>query len=364
MADCDHPGCDGDDNLPNQCNFCSGRFCADHRLPEKHYCIPEKPTQESSPDFRKADAEGQDDDTLTSVSTEHDYPPTRSPNSPSSTEAPTSRSPPVQTKTESEPEANGGPPAATQVRNGLAQMWSQAAFRMRRLRYYCWRTVGIAWTLTKYAALLALVAAIATVTLSTFAPAALNALPGGGSPVGTVDVGDVGSGVGTNSTATPMASETGAATTESTKRERIEAEVHTKINNRREKYDLESVEKDDTLRQIARSHSRDMAERGYFAHESPDGDTFEDRYREAGYECRVNTGSGRYLTGGENIWMMETRSDSPAAEEIAKRAVQDWMASSGHRRNVLTEEWNNMGIGVYIYETVNIEAIYITQNFC
>lgn len=164
----------------------------------------------------------------------------------------------------------------------------------------------------------------------------------------------------TTATSTPTAT----ATNDSTKRERIETAVHEKINDRREKYDLRQVERDDALREIARSHSRDMADQGYFDHESPDGDTFEDRYREAGYECRANTGGERYLTGGENIWMMQTRSESPAADEIAKRAVQDWMASTGHRENILTAAWDDMGIGVYIFETVNIEAIYVTQNFC
>ena len=30
--------CDGDEELPNRCNYCNGVFCVERRLPESHDC--------------------------------------------------------------------------------------------------------------------------------------------------------------------------------------------------------------------------------------------------------------------------------------------------------------------------------------
>jgi uncharacterized protein YkwD len=106
-----------------------------------------------------------------------------------------------------------------------------------------------------------------------------------------------------------------------------------------------------------------MAQQGFFAHESPSGETFQDRYDQFGYNCRVPTGDGRYATGGENIWMM-TASTEPSADVIASNAVRGWMESPSHRRNILRPYWDDMGIGVYILETGGRVEIYATQNFC
>jgi uncharacterized protein YkwD len=50
--------------------------------------------------------------------------------------------------------------------------------------------------------------------------------------------------------------------------------------------------------------------------------------------------------------------------EIAQAAVDSWMNSPEHRRNILRPQWDDMGIGVYILENSRETAIYVTQNFC
>ena len=52
----------------------------------------------------------------------------------------------------------------------------------------------------------------------------------------------------------------------------------------------------------------------------------------------------------------------PPEEAIATQFVDMWMNSDGHRQNILTERWNNEGIGVY-YDSEDGE-VYATQNFC
>lgn len=151
----------------------------------------------------------------------------------------------------------------------------------------------------------------------------------------------------------------------------VERYVHQTVNEERTDRGLEALEFDDDLQEIARAHSEDMAEREYFAHVDPDGNTFEDRYAAHGYECRAYTGDGYYYTGGENLAMtyvdQPVQTDSGAVakhtdeRELADGIVDQWMNSDDHRENLLAEHWNNEGIGIYVTED---DEVYATQNFC
>ncbi len=151
----------------------------------------------------------------------------------------------------------------------------------------------------------------------------------------------------------------------------LERRIHELINRERKARGLSRLRWNDSLSRIARNHSRDMAERGYFAHVSPDGNGFQDRYREAGYVCAIPQGLTVYA-GAENIFL-NNRYDSittmngreivdwNTAEKIADTTVQGWMDSPGHRRNILEPVWRSEGIGVFLAPD---DSIYITQNFC
>ena len=151
----------------------------------------------------------------------------------------------------------------------------------------------------------------------------------------------------------------------------LEKGIHDRINRERRKNGLSPLVWDDRLASIARNHSADMGQRGYFSHESPEGQDFSFRYREAGFGCRIRAGMVIHL-GGENIFQnnrydtMTTvnghaRYDWNSEEQIAESTVQGWMHSTGHRRNILTPHWQREGIGVYFTPK---NKIYITQNFC
>jgi len=53
--------------------------------------------------------------------------------------------------------------------------------------------------------------------------------------------------------------------------------------------------------------------------------------------------------------------DWSSEERIARAAVEGWMASPGHRANILTAHWKREGIGLVIAPD---RKVYITQNFC
>lgn len=106
------------------------------------------------------------------------------------------------------------------------------------------------------------------------------------------------------------------------------------------------------LTTFARSHSEDMATRGYFSHDTPEGLTPRERASIKGVSCwqmSENIYAGSLNRGYTN-------------EELAQRAVESWMGSTGHRRNILDPLSSRAGVGVAISD--RREEILFTQVFC
>jgi uncharacterized protein YkwD len=108
------------------------------------------------------------------------------------------------------------------------------------------------------------------------------------------------------------------------------------INREREGSGESPLAANARLEQIAQSHSQDMASADYFDHTGPHGDSPVSRMRAAGYL----SGSVRGYEIGENIawgtlWLATPRS-----------IVAGWMASPGHRANILDGHFRDTGIGV------------------
>jgi uncharacterized protein YkwD len=137
--------------------------------------------------------------------------------------------------------------------------------------------------------------------------------------------------------------------------------IHSEVNDRRRQHGREPLEYRSSLEAVATAHSEDMVGRGYFAHTDPDGETVEDRYENAGVDCRA---------GGENIAKSyyKTRIEGgkyyDSEGELAKGVVDQWMDSDGHRENILRTQFSQEGIGVAITDEDGNTAVYVTQNFC
>jgi uncharacterized protein YkwD len=91
---------------------------------------------------------------------------------------------------------------------------------------------------------------------------------------------------------------------------------------------------------VARGHSIDMLQRGYFAHETPEGRTPFDRMRDGGV---------RFTVAGENLALAPT----------VTLAHQGLMGSPGHRANILRPEFTRVGIGAAVADGRRM----FTQNF-
>ena len=88
----------------------------------------------------------------------------------------------------------------------------------------------------------------------------------------------------------------------------------------------------------AQEHSSDMAARDYFAHTTPEGATFDERIKTAGYP----------LPGAENI---------ARGQKNAEQVMKDWMNSAGHKANILNCQLKVIGVGL------DTNGFYWTQDF-
>ncbi|WET83395.1 CAP domain-containing protein [Amycolatopsis sp. QT-25] len=118
----------------------------------------------------------------------------------------------------------------------------------------------------------------------------------------------------------------------------LAAQVVDLVNAERAEAGCSPVSNESRLTAAAQGHSDDMSARNYFSHTTPEGVTFDQRIRAAGYD----------KPGAENI----AKGQSNAAKVMAA-----WMNSEGHRANILNCKLKKIGVGV------NTKGMYWTQNF-
>jgi len=114
----------------------------------------------------------------------------------------------------------------------------------------------------------------------------------------------------------------------------FEADIFAGINAERVAVGLPALQLDPNLVTVARERSNDMAQKGYFAHVSPTGETaftIMDRY------------GIPYAWAGENL----ARNNYPDDESVAV-TMRDWMASQGHRDNILNPHYSTVGVGAAV----------------
>jgi uncharacterized protein YkwD len=128
----------------------------------------------------------------------------------------------------------------------------------------------------------------------------------------------------------------GATPAKAAKRTLVLATLCT-LNAQRERYGLRALELNKRLSRAARRHARDMVRRDYFGHNTLGGGTFVDRIRRSGY-----LRGARSWTVGENIAWGTHRHSAPRV------ITRMWMASAGHRANILNASFREVGIGVAI----------------
>ena len=136
----------------------------------------------------------------------------------------------------------------------------------------------------------------------------------------------------------------------------LESGVLGEINALRRAHGLVPLKLNNKLTAAADYHSKQMAAKGIFSHNSPDGSAFWKRvqrfYPAANY---------RYWSVGENlVWA------SP--EMDAKYALELWLGSPEHKKNLLTARWREVGLSA-VHVTAapgdfsGLDVTILTANF-
>jgi len=129
---------------------------------------------------------------------------------------------------------------------------------------------------------------------------------------------------------------------------RLESRLLTLTNEARAAEGLAPLAPSAILAQAARHHAEEMARLGYFSHVSPTPGR-------GSPEERVRLMGGTHAMLGENLADVSARD-----LDAANRIVDGWMASPGHRTNLLHTAWTHVGFG--LAEHTNGRA-YVAQVF-
>lgn len=108
------------------------------------------------------------------------------------------------------------------------------------------------------------------------------------------------------------------------------------VNRERAERDLGKLKPVGVLDQVAAAYAKRMVRERFFDHTSPDGATFVTRIKRTSY-----------LRGDLKRWSVaENLAWATGGLATPTKVVQGWMHSSGHRRNILTGRFTELGLGV------------------
>jgi uncharacterized protein YkwD len=113
----------------------------------------------------------------------------------------------------------------------------------------------------------------------------------------------------------------------------LEAQVLAELNAIRRKHGLVPLKLSKPLSAAADAHSKAMGAHGFFDHDSRDGTEFWERVRRF------------YGPAGHRSWSVGENLLWSSGNLEAKAALRMWMGSAGHRKNILTARWREIGLG-------------------
>lgn len=386
MTGCDECG-EGDDKLAYTCNYCSGSYCSQHRLPENHQYPGLSIATSQGPDFRgivdtdtgllgKIFGETEQED---AIAREH-HPGKKDYKSDITTEPPNTTS---YTPDSSSPDVNpdgsiaheDSPNEHTSTRENrlhragttilsLGILVVSFPFRVlanlpqylnafnRWLAQLLGSLYGIAKTL----------APIAVILLGAFFVAGLI-----GTGIPAID--------DTSSHASDRLSSLANSSSDDGMNETLVQEEFAKqLNSERQSRGLNPLITSQILRAMGSEHAENMREHDYIGHVQPDGTTIEDRYRDRGLlpKCRLSAGDGKYYDGAENaagahIDELVTHPGTSESfyidteSELAAFLLDSWMTSDGHRKVLLLDSAKEIGLGIAISDS---GRVYAALEFC
>ena len=132
----------------------------------------------------------------------------------------------------------------------------------------------------------------------------------------------------------------------------LETGVLSEINAFRTQHGLPRLHLNAQLSRAARAHSVQMGKAGYFGHDSEDGAPFWLRI-----QAFYRSTPWRFWSVGENLlWS--------APDVDAHRALELWLGSPEHRRNLMSPRWREVGVSAVhvnaapgVYEGLDVTIV-------
>ncbi|HEY8774294.1 MAG TPA: CAP domain-containing protein [Gaiellaceae bacterium] len=132
----------------------------------------------------------------------------------------------------------------------------------------------------------------------------------------------------------------------------LQAQVLVAINELRREHGLRELQLNGALSRAALGHSFSMAKHGFFSHSGWNGSPFWQRIK-PNYRPHPTS----YWSVGENmLWA--------SGDMSADQAIEMWLASPEHRKNLLTPAWREVGLGAVralsapgVYEGLDVTII-------
>ena len=123
------------------------------------------------------------------------------------------------------------------------------------------------------------------------------------------------------------------------------------LNQQRTAAGAAALTENGRLTRASTAYSRRMIAEAFFDHEAPDGTTLVERLARAGYDVDA------VPVVGENIGWGESTLATPRA------MVQAWMASAGHRENLLSRDYTQIGLGIALGTPEGPDGATYTTDF-
>jgi uncharacterized protein YkwD len=124
----------------------------------------------------------------------------------------------------------------------------------------------------------------------------------------------------------------GTAATPTERLGQLDQQVLAEVNRTRVAHGLQRLVISSGLQRAADAHSRQMLDLGFFAHDTPGGNTFGKRIR------------SYYPADGFTTWSAGENLLYGSVGITAEAAVKAWLRSPGHRENILSRTWREVGV--------------------
>lgn len=145
--------------------------------------------------------------------------------------------------------------------------------------------------------------------------------------------------------------------------QKVLAELYTMTNINRGDNNIDTLDLNQSLENVAQYKASNMKQKDYVSHVSPSGSNLTDRLDRFGLKCNQS---------GENIGQLyykreidvnyaDENVNYTTEKELASGINKQFMNSNQHKSNIISREYDDYGIGMSITEN---GKVYVTQVFC